>query len=67
MAASKDSRSGWAGPGSMKISVEPAQIITIRSTLVLVLERLDALADALEHGPLAAWSAMTLGPSRRFT
>ena len=34
-----------AGPGSMKISVEPHQIITIRSTLVLIAERADVLAD----------------------
>ena len=37
----------------MKISVEPHQIITMRSTWLLVAELADVFADAVEHGALA--------------
>ena len=40
-----------AGPGSMKISVEPHQIITTRSTWLLVAEAVDVLADRLRASP----------------
>ena len=66
MAASKASRSAWAGPVSMKISVEPHQIMTRRSHRC---SSRKAWMSARIWSSMARFevSAMMLVPSRRFT